>query len=918
MVDALYYAGFGVSDREASNMKDRAYLTLKDREWYLKKAIDKRTDEQYKFVYSVESVKFEVDIDEFEKIPIQKLKSANKELDIINYYPEKGVIHVKGRLPLELKYPDKNGKIVSYKISDSDVIETTLMDIQAYVESEEEKKSSDEVTEKILTLLYSESGSVKDGKDSLKVRSTNEKKETLTLQGYPKNWILEIKADVYQLLKQKESIQKLLAMPHPYHRPLINLLLKREHALWTDMSNKKVKKWNFLKDYDGSDEQKRFVETALNSPDFSILVGPPGSGKTATLIELISQLIAEGKRILLVASTHIAVDNVLERITEKSLNEKLGIIPIRIGREEAVSEKASEYRFESIVRSEKNRWLKKLETISSQGKFEPYEEELYQSLKGNDGDTVIKNVILDTSNLVCGTTFGILQAPMIKNKDSHLPPFDVMILDEASKTTFQEFLIPALHAKKWVISGDPKQLAPYVNSDFLSNSLRFICEELKFNSELKSICLDVFNSRSRFGDESPKSLSCKVVVLNEDYPYFDQIRKQIQYLEKLNELPLMVVIDELPIPESTIQKILVSKVVFVKQSLFNQIQNFLPPFSEITGIKDISISNSWYYQRYYFEKNGWNMSDGSDKEWEEEIVWRLSRMYEMKSSEYEQKFNQLKNDIELLLPEFNIDENNCKGKLNKSILDIQKMEIPSIIDLLIHGFGNNDEKSKNVIQHAGLPEDILENRLVELSYQHRMNPEISAFPRENIYEKKALNDGTEVKKRKICEIGNYSSHSFIRDCTRKEKDGNVNKSEAEAIMGELQTIKKWAKEHPKKDGSPWSVAILTFYRKQEMHLVNLMREEYNGSKNFYLVDFNLEVTVANVDRFQGNEADIVLLSFVRSGKRVGFLDNRNRLNVAITRARHYLIVFADKSSYTKRKDILGKFIQSLKEPIQWR
>ncbi|MDV0446407.1 RecBCD enzyme subunit RecD [Methanosarcinaceae archaeon Ag5] len=944
MVDALYYAGFGVSDREASHMKDGAFLTLRDHEWYLKKAIDKRQNEQYQFTYAVESVKFRITFDESKVKPtIQKLEKANKELKVIKYESESHIVHIKGRLPAELKCLNESSEMVSFK--NFEVLETTLENLEAYVRPEENKqaemgdlkvhaglvenKSSDDITEKILAMLYSSSGSVYDGDDKVIIRGTDEKKETMTIKGSPKRQILDIRTDVYQLKKQKESIQRLVGMPHPYHLPLINLLLDEKHAHWGDVSSDRVQKWNFLKDLDGSNEQKEFVEKALNSPDFSILVGPPGSGKTATLIELISQLIAEGKRILLVASTHVAVDNVLERIVENNLNEELGIVPIRIGREEVVSEKVSGYRLDSVVHSTKDRWLKKLETISSQRTFEPFEEELHQSLKSKDGNDVIKNVILDTSNLVCGTTFGILQAPMIKEKNSYLPPFDVMILDEASKTTFQEFLIPALHAKKWVISGDPKQLAPYVNSDFLISSLGFRCDDLRFSPELRDVCLNVFNSKekseNRSKDGSKPDLYCKVIVLDDDCPYFDQIREQIQYLsqqlEDENAFPLTTVVDSHPIPEDVLRQIMVSKAVFVKQSLFDQIKNLLPPLSEIVGEKELILSNSWTYQRNFFAEKGRNQVFGmSDRDWEGEIVWRLSRMYEMSSSGNDKKHDYLKKDIKMLFPGFNLtDIEYCRKELDKSINNLQKIEIPSIIDLLIHGFGNNDGNKKDIILYTGLPEKTLKNRMVELSYQHRMNPQISEFPREHVYDNKALIDGGEMKHRKICEIG-YGSHSFIRNCVCKERSGNINMNEADAIMKELQKIKKWTKEHPKEDG-PWSVAILTFYRKQEMHLANLMRKEQPGGRKFFdLKDFNLEVVVANVDRFQGHEADIVLLSFVRSRKHggVGFLDNRNRLNVAITRARHYLIVYADKDFYKGRRDILGNFMQSLGEDIRYK
>ena len=48
-----------------------------------------------------------------------------------------------------------------------------------------------------------------------------------------------------------------------------------------------------------------------------LFIGPPGSGKTTAICELVLQLAKQGKRALLCASTHVAVDNVLERILNR-------------------------------------------------------------------------------------------------------------------------------------------------------------------------------------------------------------------------------------------------------------------------------------------------------------------------------------------------------------------------------------------------------------------------------------------------------------------------------------------------------------------------------------------------------------------------------------------------------------------------
>ncbi len=55
-----------------------------------------------------------------------------------------------------------------------------------------------------------------------------------------------------------------------------------------------------------------------------------------------------------------------------------------------------------------------------------------------------------------------------------------------------------------------------------------------------------------------------------------------------------------------------------------------------------------------------------------------------------------------------------------------------------------------------------------------------------------------------------------------------------------------------------------------------------------------KVQVHTVDSFQGSEADIVILSFVRSGgSSVGFLSDFRRLNVALTRAKRVLLAFGN-------------------------
>ena len=71
--------------------------------------------------------------------------------------------------------------------------------------------------------------------------------------------------------------------------------------------------------------QKTAIAKCLNSNSIFLLQGPPGTGKTQTITELVYQFNKMGKKVLLSSQTHIAIDNVIER-----LPKDMNILPIRL------------------------------------------------------------------------------------------------------------------------------------------------------------------------------------------------------------------------------------------------------------------------------------------------------------------------------------------------------------------------------------------------------------------------------------------------------------------------------------------------------------------------------------------------------------------------------------------------------------
>jgi hypothetical protein len=80
---------------------------------------------------------------------------------------------------------------------------------------------------------------------------------------------------------------------------------------------------------DLNDEQRRAVAGALATPHAFVIQGPPGTGKTTVICEIVRQLAARGQRVLMLAPTHVAVDEVLRRIGRKP-----GIRALRLAADE--------------------------------------------------------------------------------------------------------------------------------------------------------------------------------------------------------------------------------------------------------------------------------------------------------------------------------------------------------------------------------------------------------------------------------------------------------------------------------------------------------------------------------------------------------------------------------------------------------
>lgn len=139
----------------------------------------------------------------------------------------------------------------------------------------------------------------------------------------------------------------------------------------------------------------------------------------------------------------------------------------------------------------------------------------------------------------------------------------------------------------------------------------------------------------------------------------------------------------------------------------------------------------------------------------------------------------------------------------------------------------------------------------------------------------------------------WSPSTFINVAGEEQGDGTswTNLTEARATVRALEVIVGCISDAPPTDRPSVSVAVITPYRAQ----LKVIDAELRAMGDFPPTGVTLRT--GTIDSFQGSEADVVLISTVRT-QTWGFTEHDNRVNVAITRARRLRVVLGKKSLLT--------------------
>ena len=736
---------------------------------------------------------------------------------------------------------------------------------------------------------------------SLRVNGYNRESWQIALERLPPDGaVLQLSVNVHNLRRQREAVETLCHAPQPHHRGLLRLLESPTHAAWPSVGPAPVDEWHLLTDpsTDGTAQQREFVERALATPDFAFLEGPPGSGKTHAICELVLQLIEQGLRVLLCSTTHVAVDNVLERL----VGQFADVEAVRIGDVERVDERVRSCQLGARIDALLEAWPADERTDAERRR-------------------AAESLTLAAANLTCGTTTGILAHPLLRQAGGGDAHFDVLILDEASKTTFQEFLVPAIHARRWIVVGDVRQLPPFTERHDLEASLEELSdgEAKRLTTAYQRGLLLWFRLTSRLG--LPGQLRWLVC---EDDAVLDAIVAEAEARAgQADPQPTIVRIvgrtarnarelSTASLGEPTALRLFAADWVLVSPQLLTACEARLPPDLLSLGPAPGSALRE-YRQAHWRPRNETlrhevkergktfttvqalqeeNRAFLSERTWPGEVGWRLGRFQQLSQAKNAEPQERIGRDIARLSPQAPA----LSDWTRRAMFDLLDVGMRSIIESLRLGRPEHGARRESALTEA-LPEEVWRDRAVLLSFQHRMDPEISRFPREVFYEDKALRDANTLSRRAPFFFGGFPSRRTWIDVDGRESRG-ANLDEIRAIRAVLE---RWRRECPgaRPDGRPWEIACLAFYNRQELALRDMLREvtgQRSRQTRFELP--HTELVCATVDRFQGREADLVLLSLRNTNsRRIGHLDSPNRMNVALTRGRRQLLVVGRNATF---------------------
>lgn len=666
-----------------------------------------------------------------------------------------------------------------------------------------------------------------------------------------------------------------------------------------------------------NESQRKAVLASIHCSDLALLQGPPGTGKTTVIAEIIWQIISQNPKhkILLTSETNLAVDNALDRLLNtKGVNQKLVdfttlIKPLRFGKAGKMDEEGAKYSVDRIMS-----WLDSTyiaEEIDDEIIMEDSDEDFEEDAEKN---SVENNAVQDWMKRI---------ASRAKNTN---PKYAAALKDWAMELSFPKPEVKILFKEKYF------EYSNIIGSTCSSSG------SFSFKNEYAKLSLQKLFIKYYKAEKYKESIS--------DINY--QLNKGI---EEDNFSIIDRICRRLKIKKEELHKLLLNpSYVFVQSLFFSEVQqiNFLKDKTPKPKLLSKLVSRLGFDS---IEEAIETLQESSTILFDTVIMDEASKA----------------TPPEMLLPL-------CFGK--RSIVIGDHRQLPPML---------NEKDFKEALEEAGatelaeeidqefletsqfermiLNENISPTIFARCNIQYRMHPDINEVIKQFYSDDGGLEPADELKQgaNENYASGNsnkpdnvFSRHhglhlkNFVspdvhtiwvnvEGVERREGTSVINEQEIETVQNVIKLLKR--AEGFNEFLSHWNFIKDDFKRLQEQQIgvITFYGEQKKKLKS-KLTGIGIPLKINSVDKFQGMERNIIIVSTVRSDKQlmlkndfhrmkeklnislikedgrnvvatnneIGFAKLPQRLNVALSRAKRLLIVVGNKNFFEQFTDSKGR------------
>ncbi len=206
--------------------------------------------------------------------------------------------------------------------------------------------------------------------------------------------------------------------------------------------------------------QEAAINSALYAKEVAVIHGPPGTGKTTTLVEAIYETLHRESQVLVCAQSNMAVDWIAEKLSDR------GVSVLRLGNPIRVTDKmlacTYEHKFAAHPLYDELWSIRKtIRSIQSQHRKGGNREETHNRItklkeRANELEITINEALFNEARVVASTLIGSAHRLMVGRT------FDTLFVDEAAQALEAATWVAMAKAKRVVLAGDHCQLPPTI------------------------------------------------------------------------------------------------------------------------------------------------------------------------------------------------------------------------------------------------------------------------------------------------------------------------------------------------------------------------------------------------------------------------------------------------------------------------